>query len=106
MTSGGGTNLESAIVQATDIYFKAGLFAGEGGVEGKDLENRVMFLTDMCPNVGTSDGKSLFTITENNAKNNIFTTFIGIGVDFDTNLVEVKKKFSFLFYLFCAMINQ
>ena len=89
LTSGGGTNLETAIVAATEVYAKANLFAGEAGVEGKDLENRIMYLTDMCPNVGTSDGKALFTITENNAKNNIFTTFIGVGVDFDTQLVEV-----------------
>lgn len=94
--------MESAILQATDVYCKAGLFAGEGGVEGKDLENRVIFLTDMCPNIGSTDGESLFKITENNAKNNIFTTFIGIGVDFDTKLVEVNI---FLYFLNIQLKN-
>jgi hypothetical protein len=45
----------------------------------------------MCPNLGSHDAQSLLRITRHNADNKLFTTFVGIGLDFDTNLTEVQK---------------
>ena len=89
LEANGGTNLEAGIVSATSLFESANLINGEGGVEGIDLENRIMFFTDMIPNIGTTDGKQLCEITTRNSNRKLFTTFIGIGVDFDTSLVQV-----------------
>ena len=91
MKAKGGTNLESGIRESTQQFLEYGVFNGEGGREGVDLENRIMFLTDMCPNIGTSDGRGLLNITEENATHSIFTTFVGLGVDFNSKLVEVSR---------------
>jgi len=45
-------------------------------------------MTDMCPTTTDPDGKALFRITEEAANENIFLTFVGIGVDFDAELTR------------------
>jgi len=55
-------------------------------------ENRVFYFTDMNPNMGTSDCNSLLKEFQANAKKKIYTTFVGIGVDFDTDMVSVITK--------------
>jgi len=88
----GGTNLENGIRVSAEQFLDYGVFNGEGGQEGIDLENRIIYLTDMCPNIGTSDGKGLLDITKENADNRLYTTFVGLGVDFDSKLVEIVSK--------------
>ena len=50
----------------------------------------------MVPNIGTTDGRILCEITKRNSDRKLYTTFIGIGVNFDTSLVQV---FIFIFVL-------
>ena len=50
----------------------------------------------MVPNIGTTDGRNLCEITKRNSDRKLYTTFIGIGVNFDTSLVQV---FIFIFVL-------
>eukprot|EP01083_Nonionella_stella_P300186 1023386_1 len=77
-----------------------------------EYENRVIFLTDARPNSGRTDQNSLLGMVqkcaENEAsnevklqsdydadeyiRNRIYTTFIGIGVDFNANLIESISK--------------
>ena len=52
LAQGGGTNLEQGILKSTAMFSNSDLHSAE-------VERRVMFLTDMCPNVGSHDGKSL-----------------------------------------------
>lgn len=90
LSAKGGTNLEAGIQLSTQQFLEAGVFNGEGGREGVDLENRIIYLTDMCPNMGDTDSQNLLQITRRNAENHLYTTFVGIGLDFDTDMTEVS----------------
>jgi len=57
-----------------------------------DYENRIIFLTDAMPNTGETGERSLLRLLKDNAENHIYTTFIGIGVDFNTELIEYITK--------------
>lgn len=89
----GGTNFESGYNEALNMF--------ENDCKDYDLkkyENRIIYLTDACPNIGASDPNSLMSLTkkmanvENPAKR-IYTTFVGVGLDFNVNLVEEITKF-------------
>jgi len=49
-------------------------------------------LTDAMPNMGETGDLPLYRMLEDNADQGIYTTFIGIGVDFNTQLVESITK--------------
>ena len=55
-------------------------------------ENRIIFITDAMPNRGELSEKGLFGMVDRAAKEGIYTTFIGVGVDFNTDLVERISK--------------
>ena len=55
-------------------------------------ENRIIFLTDAMPNRGELKEEGLFSLAQNASKKKIYTTFIGIGVDFNNDLVEAVTK--------------
>jgi Ca-activated chloride channel family protein len=57
-----------------------------------EYENRIIFLTDAMPNIGETGESDLLAMLEENAAKGIYTTFIGIGVDFNTELVEKITK--------------
>ena len=57
-----------------------------------EYENRIIFLTDAMPNMGETGDLPLYRMLEDNADKGIYTTFIGIGVDFNTELVESITK--------------
>jgi len=80
--AGGSTNLEAGMRLGTDQLRR---YAGANPAE---YENRIIFLTDAMPNTGEIDRHGLLGITGTNASNQVHTTFIGIGVDFNSELVE------------------
>jgi Ca-activated chloride channel family protein len=51
-----------------------------------------MYLTDMQVNSGNSDSDSLAKLTQTNAANGIYTTYLGIGTEFDTAMVSKISK--------------
>jgi Ca-activated chloride channel family protein len=72
---------------------EAGLEAGRAllaGFEaaGGEVETRIVFLTDAMPNVGRTDAGDLANLAAGYASVGVHTTFVGIGVDFQTGLVE------------------
>lgn len=81
-----GTNMEAGMKKGT------ALFDGLLQPEGSDYENRIIFLTDAMPNIGQTGDLPLYRMLEDNADRGIYTTFIGIGVDFNTELVENITK--------------
>ena len=83
ITAGGGTNLSAGIVAGTSLFDV--LPASE---RGDGYENRIIFLTDAMPNTGDTGKNGLFGIMEQNARNGIYSTVIGVGVDFNTELVK------------------
>ncbi len=82
----GGTYMEAGMRKGTaqfDRYLEA---------NKSEYENRIIFLTDAMPNIGETGESDLLRMLEDNAAKGIYTTFIGIGVDFNTELVENITK--------------
>ncbi len=81
-----GTNMEAGMQEGTALFDRF-LQANKS-----EYENRIIFLTDAMPNLGETGDLGLFRMLEDNADHGIYTTFIGIGVDFNTELVESITK--------------
>ena len=64
----------------------------EGLKDPNSYENRIIFLTDAMPNRGELSEDGLFGLVEKASKKGIYTTFIGVGVDFNNDLVETVSK--------------
>jgi len=84
--AGGSTNLYSGMDLAT------GLFDDFIDVNQSEYENRIIFLTDAMPNTGELGEDSFLGVLEKNADDHLYTTFIGIGVDFNSELIEYITK--------------
>jgi Ca-activated chloride channel family protein len=80
----GGTNWSAG--------YKAGVRLFDNIENSNEYENRIIFLTDAMPNRGELDKEGLFGMAEDASKRGIHTTFIGIGVDFNNDLVEFVSK--------------
>ncbi len=78
----GGTNFEAGYTAANK------LFEDCKDTNSPEYENRIIFITDAMPNYGSTSSTSLMGMVEENANDGIYTTFIGVGVDFNTKLVE------------------
>jgi Ca-activated chloride channel homolog len=61
------------------------------GDKTKSMSHRIIFLTDAMPNVGM-EKNDLQSLTKSASMDKVFTTFIGIGLDFDANLVDELTK--------------
>jgi Ca-activated chloride channel family protein len=81
-----GTNMEAGMEEGTALFDRF-LQADKS-----EYENRIIFLTDAMPNMGETGDLPLYRMLEDNAEQGIYTTFIGIGVDFNTALVEGITK--------------
>jgi Ca-activated chloride channel family protein len=81
-----GTNMEAGMEEGTALFDRF-LQADKS-----EYENRIIFLTDAMPNMGETGDLPLYRMLEDNADKGIYTTFIGIGVDFNTELVESITK--------------
>ena len=82
----GGTNMSSGMIEGTKQFDDLEQLNSAG------YENRIIFLTDAMPNLGRTNEGDLINIAEKNATRGIHSTFIGIGVDFNTQLVEHITK--------------
>ncbi|MCK5683624.1 VWA domain-containing protein [bacterium] len=82
----GGTNMEEGYKKGTE------LFNSIEGCDTNDYEDRIIFLTDAMPNYGTISKGGLFQLTKENSEKDLYTSFIGIGIDFNTELVEHITK--------------
>eukprot|EP01084_Bolivina_argentea_P078808 143018_1 len=83
-----GTNFEVGFKKALNCYEK--LFSVLSGCDDNEYENRIIILTDACPNSGMTDSESLLNLVSKCAENEnrIYTTFIGVGLDFNNVLIE------------------
>lgn len=78
----GGTNFEAGYTKATEL-FKEYL-----NVNSYEYENRIIVITDAMPNYGRTDDEGLMKYVKENAEQGVYTTFVGVGVDFNTELTE------------------
>ena len=79
--STGGTNFEDGYKKALEVFDNI-------NKSDKNYQNRIIVLTDAMPNTGYTGSEGLMDMIEKSAKNNIYTSFVGIGVDFNTELIE------------------
>jgi len=86
INAGGSTNLAAGMTLATKQFNN--LYE----LNNYEYENRIIILSDAQPNTGDFTAIGLFSMAEQNAVNRIYTTFIGIGVDFNSELVEQITK--------------
>ena len=81
ITATGGTNFEDAYKKAIEIFDQAETASNE-------YQNRVIVVTDAMPNIGDTSSHSLMGMVDKYSKKGIYTSFIGVGVDFNTELIE------------------
>jgi Ca-activated chloride channel family protein len=78
----GGTNMEAGYSEAIKLLEKY------ESSNKSEYENRIILITDAMPNYGIISTKGLLSYVKDNADKGIYTTFIGVGVDFNTKLIE------------------
>ncbi|WP_323674292.1 VWA domain-containing protein [Halorubellus sp. PRR65] len=80
---GGGTNLDAGMDDALS------LLDPHANADQTTYENRMIVLTDAMPNVGeTSDEGLRGRLATAAAERNVHATFVGVGVDFNTEIVD------------------
>lgn len=79
----GGTDMSAGMDLGTSLL---------DDVSSEGYENRIILLTDAQPNTGDLSESGMRGRMETNAGNHIYSTFIGIGVDFQSELVEAITK--------------
>ena len=80
ITAGGSTNLADGFEAAVDMLV-------DETPQG-DSEQRVVFMTDMMPNAGTTGEDALTELFAEAAVEGIHTTFVGMGLDANAELAE------------------
>eukprot|EP01084_Bolivina_argentea_P216020 366935_1 len=78
----GSTNMEAGYIEGTRLFTQF----------DSKYENRIIFLTDAMVNTGTVYKHDLLSLTRTNADERIYTTFIGIGINFNSDLIEFITK--------------
>merc|ERR1719473_253315 len=86
VTAGGGTSMEAGFRAAAGL-----LQPVANGLSG-DRERRIIFLTDDMPNVGAVDGDTMLGMVGHAAEKGIYTSLLGVGLDFDADVVEAMSK--------------
>merc|ERR1719181_2402378 len=58
----------------------------------RDRESRIIFLTDDMPNVGAVDGDTMLGMVGHAAEKGVYTSLLGVGLDFNADVVEAMSK--------------
>jgi len=80
--AGGGTNLSAGIDDATEMLREY------DDADPAVYENRMVVMTDAMPNIGDTSAGGLRGTLEENASRGVHATFVGVGVDFNAELVD------------------
>ncbi|MBV0926218.1 VWA domain-containing protein [Halomicroarcula limicola] len=80
IAAGGSTNLADGFEAAVDMLIEE--------PARPDVERRVVFMTDMMPNTGTTGKRELTDLFGDAATEGVHTTFIGMGIDANAELAE------------------
>ena len=76
----GGTNFSEGYKEGTKLFKKY--------LDDKNYQNRIIVITDAMPNSGDITSTGLMGMIKKNAEDKIYTSLIGVGVDFNTELTE------------------
>lgn len=80
MRAGGGTDLDAGMREAEAMV--------EQYADESDRETRIVYVTDAMPNSGATSTELLGGQLSDHADRGIYSTFIGVGIDFNANLVD------------------
>jgi len=85
----GGTNMGTGIDAASKLY--EDLFETE---TGNGNQNRILFFTDAMPNQGELSENGLYRKIKalSQQEKPVYTTFVGVGIDHNSNLTEKISK--------------
>jgi len=88
--AGGGTNISAGMDDAESILGEvlSGNAPGFSGGDDSEYENRMILMTDAQTNMGETDADELRSNLETRAAKDIHTSVVGIGVDFNADLIE------------------
>ncbi|MCT9094787.1 VWA domain-containing protein [Haloarchaeobius sp. HME9146] len=78
----GGTNLSAGLSDASKLLEEY------RDADQTTYENRMIVLTDAMPNIGETSADSLEDRLAREAENNVHSTFVGIGVDFNSEIID------------------
>jgi len=78
----GGTNFEAGYELANETFEKYGIG------NKSEYENRIIVITDAMPNVGETSKDGLRKLMEDNSEKGVYTSFIGVGLDFNSEVVK------------------
>ena len=81
VAAGGGTNISAGMQDAETLL-------DDVAEEGDEYENRMILLTDAQVNLGETDADELRSNLEDRAAKEMHTSVIGVGVDFNADLVD------------------
>lgn len=81
ITPQGSTDMSKGMDLASEQFARINL-------KDPDYENRIIFLTDAMPNTGDTSESGLFGRIRQLALERVYTTFIGIGVDLNSELIK------------------
>ncbi len=84
----GGTNWSAGYGAGIKLFEKV----ASAQRDPQQYENRIIFITDAMPNRGELRKEGLFGMVDSAAKEEIYTSFIGVGIDFNSDLVERVSK--------------
>lgn len=82
VSQGGGTNMEDGFTMG------ASLLQEYSDSNKQDYENRIVFLTDAMPNIGSTGVGPLTEMISSHAEKGIYTSFIGVGIDSNSALIN------------------
>lgn len=86
VSAGGGTSMEAG------FRTSVALMRPEASGLCENRESRIIFLTDDMPNVGAVDGDSMLSMVRHAAEEGIYTSLLGVGLDFNADVVETMSK--------------
>lgn len=78
----GGTNFEAGIELANEQFEEYGI------KDTDEYENRMIVITDAMPNIGETSSDGLKKMMKENSDKGVYTSFIGVGVDFNSEVVK------------------
>jgi len=82
LEAGGGTRMSGGIDAATE------LLSEYDDHDRTERETRTIFVTDAMPNLGETDDDALLDTLQSNAERHHYTTFVGVGLDFNSEIVD------------------
>lgn len=102
INSFGGTNLSEGFEMAVDEMKE---FANID-TEDQNRESRVVFMTDAMPNAGETRKSKIEQKFKEAAKEGIYTTFIGIGIDTNPELIETISSIRGANHYFVQSVSE